>query len=203
MVPGTAAYRENSIVNSALPCVAERSTVEKPNISASGTSASTREKPSPSVLPMMMKGPLIHAPVVGFKVTLTDGAYHAVDSSDIAFQEAARGAFREVYPKAAPQILEPIMKVAVEGPSDFHGGIVGLLMQRRGIVIGTTEGDGFSRVESEVPLAEMFGFSTVLRSATQGKAEFTMEFSRYAAVPGNIGEELIKKHRDELAKKAK
>jgi elongation factor G len=152
---------------------------------------------------MLAKGQLLAAPVVGISVTLNDGAAHSVDSSDIAFQEAARGAFRESYPKAGPQILEPIMKVAVEGPSEFHGGIVGLLMQRRGIVIGTTESDGFSRVESEVPLAEMFGFSTVLRSATQGKAEFTMEFSRYAAVPANIGEELIKKHREEQAKKAK
>jgi elongation factor G len=152
---------------------------------------------------MLPKGQLLHAPVVGISVTLNDGASHAVDSSDIAFQEAARGAFREAYPKAGPQILEPIMKVACEGPAEYHGGIVGLLMQRRGIVIGTTESDGFSRVDSEVPLAEMFGFSTVLRSATQGKAEFTMEFSRYAPVPANISEELIKKHKDELAKKAK
>ena len=146
---------------------------------------------------------LVHALVIGVSVTINDGAVHAVDSSDIAFQEAARGAWRESYPKAHPQILEPLMKVAVEGPAEFHGGVVGILMQRRGIVIGTTEGDGFSRVEAEVPLAEMFGFSTTLRSATQGKAEFTMEFSRYAAVPAAIGEELVKKHREEQAKKAK
>ena len=95
------------------------------------------------------------------------------------------------------------MKVAVEGPAEFHGGVVGILMQRRGIVIGTTEGDGFSRVEAEVPLAEMFGFSTVLRSATQGKAEFSMEFSRYSPLPGALADELIKKYRDELAKKSK
>jgi elongation factor G len=152
---------------------------------------------------MLAKGLVIHAPVTGVKVTLNDGAAHAVDSSDIAFQEAARGAWREAYPKAAPQILEPLMKVVVEGPSEYQGGLVGLLMQRRGIIIGTTESEGFSRVEAEVPLAEMFGFSTVLRSASQGKAEFTMEFSRYAPVPGAIGEELIKKHKEELAKKAK
>jgi elongation factor G len=152
---------------------------------------------------MMAKGPLIHAAVTGFRVVLNDGAAHAVDSSDIAFQEAARGAFREFYSKAGPQLLEPIMKVAVEGPSDFQGGIVGVLMQRRGIIIGSTESEGFARVEAEVPLAEMFGFSTVLRSATQGKAEFTMEFSRYAPVPGALAEELIKKHKDELAAKAK
>ncbi|MFO0756583.1 MAG: elongation factor G [Byssovorax sp.] len=152
---------------------------------------------------MLVKGALIGAPVTGVSVTVNDGAAHAVDSSDIAFQEAARGAWRETYPKAGPQILEPLMKVAVEGPSEFQGGIVGILMQRRGIIVGTTEGDGFSRVEAEVPLAEMFGFSTVLRSATQGKAEFTMEFSRYAPLPAALGEELIKKYREEQAKKAK
>ena len=152
---------------------------------------------------MLAKGALIGAPVTGVSVTLNDGASHAVDSSDIAFQEAARGAWRETYPKAGPQILEPLMKVAVEGPSEFQGGIVGILMQRRGIIVGTTEGDGFSRVEAEVPLAEMFGFSTVLRSATQGKAEFTMEFSRYAPTPNALAEELIKKYREEQAKKAK
>jgi elongation factor G len=152
---------------------------------------------------MLPKGALIGAPVTGVSVTLNDGSSHSVDSSDIAFQEAARGAWRESYPKAGPQILEPLMKVAVEGPTEFQGGIVGILMQRRGIIIGTTEGDGFSRVEAEVPLAEMFGFSTVLRSATQGKAEFTMEFSRYAPLPAALAEELVKKHREELAKKGK
>ena len=152
---------------------------------------------------MMAKGLVIGAPMTGVSVTLTDGSSHAVDSSDIAFQEAARGAWRESYPKAGPQILEPVMKVAAEGPSEFQGGIVGILMQRRGIIIGTTEGDGFSRVEAEVPLSEMFGFSTVLRSATQGKAEFTMEFSRYMALPGALAEELIKKIREEQAKKGK
>ena len=152
---------------------------------------------------MLPKGALVGAPVTGVSVTLNDGSSHAVDSSDAAFQEAARGAWREFYSKAGPQILEPLMKVAVEGPSEFQGGIVGILMQRRGIIIGTTEGDGFSRVEAEVPLAEMFGFSTILRSATQGKAEFTMEFSRYAPIPAALGEELIKKYKEELAKKAK
>jgi elongation factor G len=150
---------------------------------------------------MLAKGSLIGAAVTGVSVTLNDGAAHSVDSSDVAFQEAARGAWRETYPKSAPQILEPLMKVAVEGPSEFQGGIVGILMQRRGLIIGATEGDGFVRVEADVPLAEMFGFSTVLRSATQGKAEFTMEFSRYAPVPVAIGEELVEKYRKELAEK--
>ncbi|WP_437781606.1 elongation factor G [Sorangium sp. So ce1097] len=152
---------------------------------------------------MLAKGQLIGAPVTGVSVTLNDGAAHSVDSSDIAFQEAARGAWRETYPKAGPQILEPLMKVAVEGPGEFQGGIVGILMQRRGIIIGSTEAEGFCRVEAEVPLSEMFGFSTILRSATQGKAEFTMEFSRYAPLPAALAEELIKKYREEQAKKAK
>jgi elongation factor G len=152
---------------------------------------------------MLAKGALIGAPVTGVCVTVNDGASHPVDSSDIAFQEAARGAWREAYPKMAPRILEPLMNVAVEGPSAFQGGIVALFMQRRGIVIGVTEGDGFSRVQAEVPLAEMFGFSTVLRSATQGKAEFTMEFARYALLPDALAEELIKKARESKLKKAR
>jgi elongation factor G len=147
---------------------------------------------------MLGKGGLIGAPVRGVCVTLQDGASHAVDSSDIAFKEAARGAWRQVYLKAAPHILEPVMKVAVEGPSDMQGNVVGVLMQRRGMIVGTTEADGFCRIESEVPLAEMFGFSTVLRSATQGKAEFTMEFARYAPVPSSVSEELIAKHKEAL-----
>jgi elongation factor G len=150
---------------------------------------------------MLAKGWLIGAPVTGVSITLNDGASHAVDSSDIAFQEAARGAWRETYPKAGPQILEPLMKVAVEGPSEYQGGMVGILMQRRGLIIGATEGDGFVRVEADVPLAEMFGFSTVLRSATQGKAEFTMEFARYAPVPASISDELIEKYKKEQAEK--
>ena len=142
---------------------------------------------------MIAKSPRLGVPVVGLRVTLDDGAAHQVDSSDIAFQEAARGAFREFFPRAKPKILEPIMKVSVEGPSEFSGNILGTLMQRRGVVIGSTEEDGAVRIDAEVPLAEMFGFSTPLRSATQGKAEFTMEFAKYSEVPNNISEELLAK----------
>jgi elongation factor G len=149
---------------------------------------------------MFEKGRLIGAQVMGFRIVLNDGGFHAVDSSDQAFQEAARGAFREIYFKAKPIVLEPIMKVALEGPAEFYGNMVGTLMQRRGIVLGSTEADGYSAVEAEVPLAEMFGYATVLRSATQGKAEFTMEFSRYAAAPQSVTEDLIKKF--EASKKA-
>jgi len=148
---------------------------------------------------MLAKGPLVGFPIVGVRVTLEDGASHSVDSSDNAFQAAARGAFREVYPRAKPQVLEPLMKVEVESPIEFQGDVMGTLSQRRGIIIGTTEDTGFVRIEAEVPLAEMFGYATVLRSATQGKAEFTMEFSRYAPAPASIAEELVKKHQEKLA----
>jgi elongation factor G len=152
---------------------------------------------------MMDKGRLIGYPVVGVRVTLNDGAAHAVDSSDIAFQEAARGAWRETYAAAKPKILEPIMKVAVEGPSEFSGAILGSVNQRRGMIVGSQEEQGVTKVEAEVPLSEMFGYSTVLRSATQGKAEFTMEFAKYAVVPSSIGEELMKKYQESLAAKKK
>jgi elongation factor G len=132
--------------------------------------------------------------VTGLRVTLNDGNSHSVDSSDMAFQAAARGAFVSVYQKAAPQILEPIMRVSIEGPSEFQGAFVKTVMQRRGIIVGTTEAEGFVRVDADVPLAEMFGYSTDLRSATQGKAEYTMEFSKYAPVPKEASEELIKKY---------
>jgi len=141
----------------------------------------------------MAKGRLIGFPVTGLRVVVNDCAAHAVDSSDMAFQAAARGAFNEVYGKCKPQILEPIMQVAVEGPGEFQGAFVKTVMQRRGTIVGTTESEGFVRVEAEVALAEMFGYSTDLRSATQGKAEYTMEFSKYAPVPAEVSEELIKK----------
>jgi elongation factor G len=142
----------------------------------------------------MKKGKLIGFPVTGFRVVLNDGNTHAVDSSDNAFRAAARGAFNDVYLEAKPQILEPIMRVAVEGPGEFQGAFVKTVMQRRGIIVGTTESEGFVRVEADVPLAEMFGYSTDLRSATQGKAEYTMELSGYAPVPREIAEELVKKY---------
>jgi elongation factor G len=143
---------------------------------------------------MLKKGRLIGFPVANLRVVIDDGAAHAVDSSDNAFQAAARGAFREVYDRARPAILEPIMKVAVEGPGEFQGAFVRTIMQRRGIIVGTTEQEGFVRVEADVPLAEMFGYSTDLRSSSQGKAEYTMEFARYAPVPGEVAQELIKKY---------
>jgi len=144
------------------------------------------------------KGRLIGFPVIGVKVEINDGQSHSVDSSEMAFQAAARGAFREFYGRAKPQILEPIMKLAVEGPSEFQGAILKTIMQRRGQVSGSSEEDGFSTVEAEVPLSEMFGYATDLRSMTQGKAEFTMEFDKYAAVPAETTAELKKKYESKI-----
>ena len=143
---------------------------------------------------MIGKGRLIGFPVTGFRVVINDGAAHSVDSSDNAFQAAGRGAFRAVYSSAKPQILEPIMKVSVEGPLEFQGAFVRTVMQRRGVIIGTTEEEGFVRVDTEVPLAEMFGYSTDLRSSTQGKGEYTMEFSKYSPVPSEVHKELVEKY---------
>ncbi|MBP7147412.1 MAG: elongation factor G [Acidobacteria bacterium] len=145
------------------------------------------------------KGSLIGFPVIGVRAVVNDGAAHAVDSSDIAFQAAARKAFREAYRKAAPQILEPVMKVAVEAPAEYQGSIYRGLMQRRGTIIGSSEHDGFARIDAEVPLATMFGYATDLRSATQGKAEFTMEFARYGPVPREVSEELMAQFRGTAA----
>ncbi len=136
------------------------------------------------------KGSLIGFPIVNVRCVVNDGQSHSVDSSDIAFQLAAIGAFREAYDKAKPAILEPIMKVSVEGPNEFQGNIFASLNQRRGIITASTEDGTFCRVEAEVPLAEMFGYSTVIRSLTQGKAEFTMEFEKYSKVPTSISDQL-------------
>jgi elongation factor G len=147
----------------------------------------------------LSKGRLIGFPVIGLNVCINDGKSHSVDSSEMAFQAAARGAFREVYPRAKPVILEPIMKVEIEGPHEFQGAILKTVMQRRGTVIGTTEEAGFSRVETEVPLAEMFGYATDLRSVTQGKAEFTMEFARYRIAPAEVQSDLREKYKSKIA----
>jgi len=140
------------------------------------------------------KGSLIGFPIVNTRCVINDGASHQVDSSDIAFQLAAIGAFRESYEKAKPVILEPIMKVEVEGPSEFQGNIFGSINQRRGLITASSEDGHFCKVEAEVPLSEMFGYSTVIRSLSQGKAEFTMEFLKYGKVPTSVSEALRKEY---------
>ncbi|MGM0654890.1 MAG: elongation factor G [Thermodesulfobacteriota bacterium] len=151
----------------------------------------------------LVKGPSLEFPVTGIKITLEDGAYHAVDSSEMAFQSAARGGFLEAYNKAKPVIMEPIMKVVIETPNEFQGACMGLINQRRGIIQGSQEEGVMSVIESQVPLSDMFGFSTVLRSATQGKAQFTMEFSSYKQAPQSIADEIAKKKAEEKSAKNK
>jgi elongation factor G len=141
----------------------------------------------------LQKGLLLGFPVLGLKVTVNDGQSHPVDSSELAFRQAAVGAFKQAYLAARPIVLEPIMRVSVECPSEFQGNVMASVSQRRGLIMSAAEDGVFTTIESEVPLGEMFGYATTLRSLTQGKAEFTMEFSKYSKVPDSMAEELRKK----------
>ena len=145
----------------------------------------------------MTKGPKMELPVTGIKIVIDDGASHAVDSSEMAFKAAARGAFLQAYAKAGAVIHEPIMKVVVETPSEFQGPIMGSLNQRRGMIVGSQDEGAMTVIECQVPLADMFGYATVLRSLSQGQAQFTMEFALYKQVPQSIAEELVKKATEE------
>lgn len=147
----------------------------------------------------LKKGLLIGFPVVGVRMTVNDGGFHAVDSSEMAFRVCAMTAIRENYAAARPVVLEPIMKVEVSVPEEFSGAIMGQINQRRGMILGSTSNEGYNTVESNVPLTEMFGYSTDLRSATQGKGEFTMEFAHYAPVPKNVQDEMVKKYQEKRA----
>lgn len=152
----------------------------------------------------LAKGPLIGFPIVNVRVHLNDGAYHDVDSSEMAFRICSMAAFRQAYEKAKPSALEPMMKLEVTSPEEYQGTVMGQINQRRGMIIGTqTNEAGTVVIEAEVPLSEMFGYSTTLRSATQGKGEFTMEFSRYAQCPKNIQDELAKKYQEKRAAEQK
>lgn len=148
----------------------------------------------------MMEGVLIGQPVVGIKAELNDGATHAVDSSEMAFKIAAKAALKETIEKCKPVILEPIMKLEVAAPDEFQGVIIGQLNQRRGIIVNTNIDASYVTVECEVPLKEMFGYSTDLRSATQGKGEFSMEFLKYQQVPKSVQEEIIKDYNEKNKK---
>lgn len=132
-------------------------------------------------------------PVVDVKITLFDGSYHEVDSSEIAFRVAASMAFKDGCAKASPVILEPIMAVEVETPEDYTGDVMGDLNRRRGVILGMEDNFGAKVVSAEVPLAEMFGYSTTLRSMSQGRATYTMEFKKYQEAPRNVAETLAKK----------
>ena len=134
----------------------------------------------------MANGVLAGYPLIGIKATLFDGSFHEVDSSEMAFKIAGSMALREGAREAEPTLLEPIMKVEVVTPEDYMGDVVGDLNRRRGLVQGMEDGYGSKIVQAEVPMAEMFGYSTDLRSATQGRAQYTMEFARYAEVPDSL-----------------
>ncbi|MBX3628665.1 MAG: elongation factor G [Nitrosomonas sp.] len=138
-------------------------------------------------------GILAGFPVVDIKVTLFDGSYHDVDSNENAFKMAASIAFKDGMRKASPVLLEPMMAVEVETPEEFMGNVVGDLSSRRGMIQGMDDIPGMKLIRAEVPLAEMFGYSTALRSATQGRATYTMEFKHYAEAPKNVAEAVINK----------
>lgn len=138
-------------------------------------------------------GILAGFPVVDVKVTLFDGSYHDVDSNENAFKMAASIAFKDGMKKANPVLLEPMMAVEVESPEEFMGNVVGDLSSRRGMIQGMDDIPGMKLIRAEVPLAEMFGYSTALRSATQGRATYTMEFKHYAEAPKNVAEAVINK----------
>lgn len=142
------------------------------------------------------KGPLAGFPVVDLKVTLTDGAYHPVDSSAIAFEIAARAAYRQSMPKAKPQVLEPIMNVDVFTPEDYMGDVIGDLNRRRGMIKSQHTTPMGVRVKADVPLSEMFGYIGDLRTMTSGRGQFSMEFSHYAPCPSNVAEEVIKEAKE-------
>jgi len=140
----------------------------------------------------LSKGMMLGFPVTGVRVVINDGASHSVDSSEMAFQTAARSAFQHAYESAGPYILEPVMRAAVEVPNEYQGTTMALLNQRRGIIVGSQDDGRTAVIESHIPLAEMFGFTTILRSATQGKGQFTMEFLAYKKLPASFSNELIK-----------
>jgi elongation factor G len=147
----------------------------------------------------MAKGPVAGYEVMGVKMVLQDGSYHDVDSSTMAFEICARDCFRETFKKSDPVLLEPIMKVEIEVPTEFQGPVSGSVSSKRGVILGSESRSGFSILLAEVPLSEMFGYSNDLRSMTQGKGSFSMEFLKYQKVPTRLQEEVVKKAA-ELAK---
>jgi elongation factor G len=149
------------------------------------------------------RGVLAGFPLLDYKVTLIDGAFHAVDSSAIAFEIAAKAAYRQSIPKAGPKLMEPIMKVDVFTPEDHVGDVIGDLNRRRGMIQGQEAGPTGVRIKAEAPLSEMFGYIGDLRTMTSGRGQFSMEFSHYTQCPNNVAEDVIKevKEREEAKKK--
>lgn len=148
---------------------------------------------------MMGTGTLAGFPVLDVSVNLTDGGYHPVDSSAIAFEIAAKGAFRQSVPKAAPQLLEPVMKVDVYSTEDDVGNVIGDLNRRRGMISGQEPSAAGVRIKADVPLSEMFGYISTLRTLTSGRGQFSMEFSHYAPCPASVAETVIAKEKEKKA----
>lgn len=147
------------------------------------------------------EGYIVKQPLVDIKVTINDGSTHPVDSSEMAFKLASKQAMKEALAKAKPIILEPIMKLEASCPEEFQGTVIGQINQRRGVIVNTTLDSKYVTIEAEVPLKEMFGYSSDLRGVTQGKGEFTMEFLKYQAVPKSVEEEIIKDFKEKELKK--
>jgi len=152
---------------------------------------------------MMEEGPIAGFPVLDVEIELFDGGFHSVDSSAIAFELAAKGAYRQSMQKAAPQLIEPIMKVDVFTPEDHVGDVIGDLNRRRGMIKSQDPGTTGVRIKAEVPLAEMFGYIGTLRTMTSGRGQFSMEFSHYLPCPASVAEEVVAAEKERKAAKAK
>ena len=150
------------------------------------------------VIDALHKGVYAGFPIVDVRVTLTDGSYHDVDSSDMAFRTCGARAFRHAFMKGNPELLEPMMSVNVVSPEDYAGGIMGALCNRRGLIIGMDQQGNAKVIKARVPLATMFGYATDVRNASQGKANFTMHFEHYEAVPFSIAEEIVEARKEKL-----
>jgi len=152
---------------------------------------------------MMDEGPVAGFPVLDVEVELYDGGFHSVDSSAIAFELAAKGAYRQTMSKASPQLIEPIMKVDVFTPEDHVGDVIGDLNRRRGMIKSQDAGTTGVRIKADVPLAEMFGYIGTLRTMTSGRGQFSMEFSHYLPCPANVSEAVVAKEKERKAAKSK
>jgi elongation factor G len=150
---------------------------------------------------MMDTGPLAGFPILDVEIELYDGGFHAVDSSAIAFETAAKGAFRQSMPKAGPQLIEPIMAVDVFTPDDHVGDVIGDLNRRRGMIKDQEAGVTGVRIKADVPLSEMFGYIGSLRTMTSGRGQFSMEFSHYMPCPANVSEKVIAEEKERQAAK--
>jgi len=151
----------------------------------------------------LAKGPQTGHPVEGVHVTITDGEAHSVDSSELAFRAAAAGAFRQAFPEAGPAVLQPVMQCEINVPTEFQGNVIGNLNKRKGFIRDTTQSEGYTQIEANVALEDMFGYSTDLRSSTQGKGEFTMEYLTHEAVTSDKRAELIKNYQKALEESRK